>query len=139
MLARRLLLLIAVLLVVGAVATAVAPQDSIRDDRATTPTVTTPPTASVPQTAGTTVPAELPGDTPGKTKTVRARVGDLIDLTVEATEPDTVTIEGYDEIQPADPDSPAHFSFFADEPGTFDVTLQEAGTVVGRLRIERAA
>jgi hypothetical protein len=82
------------------------------------------------------VTAELPGVTPGKPKIVRAHVGDLIELSVAAPGPDTVTIEGYDELQPADPDNPARFSFIASEAGTFAVTLQDSGTVVGRLEIE---
>ena len=141
MLARRLLLLIAVLLVVGAFASAIAPRDTTSGDRATTtPTTVTPPTGgALPQQgAGTTVTAVLPGRPEGATKRACA-VGDLIDLTVKAPAPDSVTIAGYDEVQPADPENPAHFSFFADEPGTFDVTLQDAGTLVGRLEIGRRA
>jgi hypothetical protein len=138
MLARRLLLLVAVLLVVGAFASAVAPRDTNNKDRATTPTVAPVAGGALPQQgAGTTITETLPGPTTGKTKTVRAQVGDLIDLTVQAPGPDTVTIAGYDEIQTADPANPAHFSFFADEPGTFVVTLQDAGTVVGQLEIGR--
>jgi hypothetical protein len=143
MLARRLLLLIAVLLVAGAFASAIAPRNTARNDRtdgrtATTAPATTPATAPA-TTPGTTVEAELPGVTGGKTKTVRAHVGDLIDLTVRVPGPDTVTIQGYDEVQPADLDNPARFSFFADHEGAFDVTVEEAGTVAGRLEIEPAA
>ena len=141
MLARRLLLLIAVLLVAGAFASAIAPRDTTRNDRTSTRSATTASTpAPAPATSpGTTVEAELPGTAGGKTKTVHARVGDLIDLTVRAPGPDTVSIEGYDEIQPADVDNPARFSFFADQQGAFDVTLQQAGTLAGRLEIDPAA
>ena len=142
MLARRLLLLIAVLLVAGAFASAIAPRNTTRNDRTTTggTIAATPAPATAPATSpGTTVEAELPGAAGGKTKTVHARVGDLIDLTVRAPGPDTVSIEGYDEIQPADVDNPARFSFFADQQGAFDVTLQQAGTVAGRLEIDPAA
>jgi hypothetical protein len=139
MLVRRLLLLIAVLLVVGAIASAIAPHNSTRTNATTTTTGPGAPPTVPSTTAGATVTAELPGPATGRTKTVRARVGDLIDQTVRAPGPDTVTIAGYDEIQPADATSPAHFSFFADQSGTFDVSLQEAGTVAGRLEIERPA
>jgi hypothetical protein len=143
MLARRLLLLIAVLLVAGAFASAIAPRDTTKNDRTGTSsgtTASTPAPAPAPATsAGLTVEAELPGTPGGKTKTVHARVGDLIDLTVRASGPDTVTIEGYDEVQPADADNPARFSFFADQQGAFDVTLQQEGTLAGRLQIDPAA
>ena len=142
MLARRLLLLIAVLLVAGAFASAIAPRDTTRNDRTARTggtTASTPAPAPTAGSTGLTVEAELPGPAGGKTKTVRARVGDLIDLTVRAPGPDTVSIEGYDEIQPADADNPARFSFFADQEGAFDVTLQQAGTVAGRLEIDPAA
>ena len=139
MLARRLLLLVAVLLVVGALASAVAPRDTTKKDQGPASSVATETAPAPAPGAGTTVTAELTGGTGGRTKTVRARVGDLIDLTVAAPGPDTVTIEGYDQIQPADPDSPARFSFFADQQGNFDVTLQQAGTLAGRLEIEPAA
>jgi hypothetical protein len=34
-----------------------------------------------------------------------------------------------------DPSTPAEFHFIADRAGTFDVLLQEADAVVGRLRV----
>ena len=140
MLARRLLALIAVLLVVLAVANAVAPRKTDRapsspPGNAGTAPATPPSATAVPDTAGRTVTAELSATPSGRTKVVRARLGDEVDLYVSAPVVGTVTLSGYDLLEAVDPSTPAEFHFIADRAGTFDVLLQEADAVVGRLRV----
>ena len=136
MLARRLLALIAVLLVVLAVANAVAPRKTGRapsspPGNAGTAPATPPSATAVPDTAGRTVTAELSATPSGRTKVVRARLGDEVDLYVSAPVVGTVTLSGYDLLEAVDPSTPAEFHFIADRAGTFDVLLQEADAVVG--------
>jgi hypothetical protein len=140
MLARRLLALIAVLLVILAIANAVAPRNASRTPTpppATTgATPATPPSASAaPDSTGRVVTAELSATPSGRTKVVRARLGDEVDLYVSAPVVGTVTLSGYDLLEAVDPSTPAEFHFIADRAGTFDVLLQEADAVVGRLRV----
>ncbi len=77
-----------------------------------------------------TVVATLPRD-----KVVGAAVGDRIALTVTARTPDEVIITGYDFLQAVDPLTPAQFDFIADAPGSFPVTLQSTGKVLGRIEV----
>jgi hypothetical protein len=140
MLARRLLALIAVLLVILAIANAVAPRNGARTPNPPPTTAgsapATPPSATaVPDAGGRTVTAELSATPSGRTKVVRARLGDEVDLYVSAPVVGTVTLNGYDLLEAVDPSTPAEFHFIADRAGTFDVLLQEADAVVGRLRV----
>jgi hypothetical protein len=143
MLARRLLLLIALLLVMLAVANAVAP----RGERgSSTGTLTGPRTGpSLPAQAqpgtesGGTVTATLRAGTAGRPRVVRARLGDLVDLSVAADVVGTVQVGGYDLLEPVDPAAPAEFHLFADRAGSFDVSLLETGAVIGRLLIRPTA
>jgi hypothetical protein len=139
MLGRRLLLLVAVLLITGAIAAALTPRDSGQ----TTPT-TTPST-----------PPALPGATGGTgagarevTRTinaagaepavVRAHVGDLLHLVVRAPSPDVVELEGTGRFDSVDSSTPARFDFFVESPGTFPIRLQETGRQIGRLVVSVA-
>jgi hypothetical protein len=136
MLGRRLLLLVALLLAVGAIAAALTPRDLRGPDKTTTPTPTT-----------STVPSQATGGTAAGTHeinrtvdsqaseeaVVRAHVGDLLNLTVKVPSPDVVELDGLDRFDPADASTPAHFSFFLDRPGQFPIRLQESGREVGRL------
>lgn len=131
--AGRLLAFAAVLFIMASLAAAIAPSPQrrhpARADR--------PPAAS--STAATTLTERLPGPG-GKPLTVRAEVGDLVDLTVMSPGLDTAVISdtasggaNVDRSEPVDPHSPAHFQFIADAPGHFDVRLEQSEALVGRL------
>jgi len=125
---RRVAILLGVLLLLSAVLTALAPRRERADEnRAPTPARGTPAREDV--TAA--VRATLPRD-----RIVRARVGDNIELTVNARQLDSATIEGFGLTDAAGPGAPAQFSFRADRAGTFPVMLalsdQRAGRVVVR-------
>jgi hypothetical protein len=130
MVARRLLILAAVLLGLGAVAAALAPRD-LRGP-ATTTTVAPPP--ALPPASGRELALSLNAAArrPG---TVSARVGDHVRLTVRAAAPDAVAIPALGQTQPVDPYSPAQFDFLAARPLTSPITLEQAGRQVGTLRI----
>jgi hypothetical protein len=98
-----------------------------RQDSATTASL---PAARAQAGLARTVVATLPRD-----KVVGAAVGDRIDLTVTARAPDEVVISGYDFLQAVDPLTPALFDFIADAPGSFPVTLQSTGKVLGRIEV----
>jgi hypothetical protein len=136
MLGRRFLLLVAVLMGLTALAASLAPREPlVRDDdrRAATPTPT--PSASAPA-QDALQPIEktiLTAENPAR---VVVREGQILDLTVEGSEVDSVMV--LDEIEPIDEDSPALFQILGDEPGEFPITLvdseRQVGTLVVRAR-----
>src|SRR5438874_13447537 len=124
MLLRRLLLLVALLFLVGAIASAIAP----RPEPEPAPLTPTPaPPAAI---AANRVTGALPAD-----EVVHAAVGDVVDLSVRADVEDTVEIADLGLDAPVDPQDPARFEFVADQPGHFAVTLQSAGTRLGTLEV----
>jgi hypothetical protein len=109
---RRVTLVFAALVALGAVVVIAVPRSEPVDD----PTPRTMPKGSI---VGRAVRGRLPRD-----KVVRARVGELVDLTVTSRVPDSAAIDAFGLVDATDRDAPARFSFLADHPGSFDVTLQ---------------
>lgn len=131
MLARRLLIALAVLLGLTALAAGVTPRDpTVRQEGSTTPAG---PGAGSPAPAPVqrTLSAEESG------QRVVARVGQSVVLTVEAAALDTVGLAefGY---QTVEPDLPARFELRADVPGSYAIELLEAGRRIGTLEIRPA-
>lgn len=128
MLLRRMLLFASLLLVLGAVASAIAPrQRAVRDRPA--------PRAAVP-TGTTGPPPVVTGTLPGKT--VRARIGDLVKLRATAIEPDLAQIDALGLTEPVEADLPADFEFAADQVGRFPVTLSVSGRRLGYVEVSPA-
>jgi hypothetical protein len=125
MLARRLLLALAVLLALTALAAALAPQESPLDDGAGTPAA---PSAPAPEPVEETLDAEATG------QRVLARVGQTVTITVEADELDSVSLAEVG-TKTAEPDSPARFELLAEVPGTYTIDLLESGRQIGVLEI----
>lgn len=124
---RRVLLLFAGLLALAALASAVAPREPIvRED----PRDVAPPAAEAPGV----VRGRLPAD-----RTVRATVGDVVELVVAVEAPDEVEIDAFGLDAPADQDSPARFTFIADRAGRYPVRLRFADRRVGVLEVEDAS
>lgn len=122
---RRVTILFAGLLALSVIVSIAVPRPEPIDDP-TPRTVAAPPSGGVLTAA---VSGTLPRD-----KIIRAKVGELIELTVTSPGPDSVSIEAFGLTDSADPRAPAQFSFLADRRGNFDVklTLGE-GKTVGRL------
>jgi hypothetical protein len=128
MLGRRFLLLVAVLMGLTALAASIAPREPLVRERASaTPTPT--PTAAVETNAVRTATKTISADA-GHARVV-VREGDLVHLTVEAADVDTVEL--MDDFQPVEADSPAVFELLADRPGSYPITLLDAGRRVGTL------
>jgi hypothetical protein len=136
MIARRVLLLAAVMFVTAALASALAPSDLRRpadEDTQTTPAaVSQGPVRAEPRARVIVVEEALAADAP-RPVTLRASVGSLIRLTVNATAPDTVTID--ERSAAVDERTPARFEFFAERAGSFPIALVEAQRTVGTLEV----
>jgi hypothetical protein len=133
MLGRRFLLLVAVLMGLTALAASIAPREPLVRERggpAPTPT----PTPAAEANAMRSVAKTISADT-GHARVV-VRAGDLLHLTVDATEVDTVTV--MDQFKPVEADSPAVFDLLADKPGSYPITLLDADRRVGTLVVRAA-
>ena len=111
---RPLVILVAVLALVGLVVVLSSGDGANQATRPADPTRVGP----APRTVTATIPLRA-----ATAPTVRARIGDLVELTVPSGRPGTVTIDGYDRVLPVDPDSPARFSFTAEVAGSHPILL----------------
>jgi hypothetical protein len=126
MLARRLLLLAAVLMLLAALAAGLAPREQ----------ATEPPQlerSSLP--AGTTVEREIPAG-PGADTRVAVQRGDVLKLEVSGDVLDSVLIERLDRIEAIEPLTPARFELLADAPaGVYPIRLLDADRRIGEIQI----
>jgi hypothetical protein len=123
---RRILWFVAGLLALAVLAAAIVPRDDGE--------VKEPPTMSAPER--TTVKADI-GASPVRARTIPARVGDHLELTVESDRIDQVEIPGLEQIHPVDPTTPARFDTVLDHAGRFEVRMQERGQVVGIVDVKQ--
>ncbi len=137
MLGRRLLVLFAVLLGLTALATSLAPRPtSTRTGLAPatpSPTATSTPTPS----AGSSrrIEQTISAD-PGKPRArVRARVGDILALTVSGDVLDGVEIPEIGKLEPIEPGSPARFEVLLERRGELRVTLVDAERLIGLVEV----
>jgi hypothetical protein len=124
---RRVTYILAGLLALTAVVAFAAPRPERKDDP--TPR-TVGATASGTPEAGT-VAGTLPRD-----KVVRARVGDMVELTVTSTDPDSASVEEFGLTDGTSPGAPARFSFLADRAGRFEVRLLLTNERVGAVVVK---
>ena len=97
---------------------------------------TAPPATSVAER--TTLNVDI-GASPTRARHIAAHVGDHLLLTVESGGIDTVTIPALDETQPVSATTAAQFDTLLDQPGRFDIRLQDANKVVGVLDVKPAS
>jgi hypothetical protein len=141
MFARRLLVLVAVLMGLTALAASLSPPPG-RDGRTpletATPTATPAapaPAASAAPPAGEAVRARISASRASVPRDVRATEGELVDLVVSGDVVDTVAIDGLAVLEPIDPDSPVRVELYADRPGRFPIRLLDAGRRIGTLLV----
>jgi hypothetical protein len=136
-LGRRLLVLFAVLLGLTALATSLAPR----------PTGTRPGMVQrTPSPTATPTPQPLEGNSrrieqtisadPGKPRArVRARVGDILALTVRGDVLDGVEIAELGKLEPIEPGSPARFEVLLERRGDLSVELVDAERLIGLVEV----
>ena len=131
MLARRLLIALAILLGLTALAGGLA-----APPRVVTPSAPgAPPGGPAVASAGKPPrPLERVLDADAAGQRVRARVGQPVVIEVRTDVLDTVSLAEYGN-QPAEPDSPARFELLADTPGRYAIDLLEAGRRIGVLEV----
>jgi hypothetical protein len=125
-LARRLLIALAILMALTALTAGLAPEPRPDEERAATPAASAP--------AAPPVTATLSSDPGAAERTVEAELGQTVQLTVEGDELATVAL-GELEIEVVDPESPARFELLADVAGDYPITVLEDERRIGLLRI----
>ncbi len=126
MLARRLLLLAAVLMLIATLAAGLAPEQQPTDSS---------PAARSTLPAGTTVVEHLSVDS-GADSRIVVRRGDLLRLEVSGNVLDSVLIERLDRMEPIEPLTPARFEILADAAaGFYPIKLVEADRRIGAIEI----
>jgi hypothetical protein len=138
MVARRLLILLLVLLGISTLAAALAPVKSPNDAKTTeTTTTATTPAAPPPKSAGLfkyTIDADSK-----KLKVVELYVGEELQLTVTSHLLDQISIPELGEVEPVSPDAAAKFDLLLDEAGDYAVRLVDENRLVGRLQVNPGA
>ena len=140
MLGRRLLVLFAVLLGMTALVTSLAPRPAVRDGGLAprgTPTPTPSPSPTPETAAGATrrIVQTISAD-PGQARArVRARVGDILVLTVSGDVYDGVEISEVGKLEPIEPGSPARFELLLESRGELRVFLVDEERVIGLVDV----
>jgi hypothetical protein len=114
-----------------ALAASLAPREPLirdGDRRAGTPTPTPSPSAVGAEALQPIEKTILTAENPTR---VVVREGQILDLTVQGSEVDSVMV--LDEIEPLEEDSPALFQILGDEPGEYPITLIDAERQIGTL------
>jgi hypothetical protein len=125
MLARRLLLLAAVLMLLTAIAAGLAPQEQATD----------PPAQASALPEGTLVEKAISA-APGSDSRVVVRRGDVLKLEVTGDVLDSVEIERLDRMEAIEPLTPARFELLAEAPaGVYPIRLVDADRRIGAIEI----
>lgn len=75
------------------------------------------------------------GQVQGGVESIRADVGDMVELTVTSDVADEVHVHGYDLHAPVGPDQPAVVTFQSDIPGVFGIELEERGLRIAEVTV----
>jgi hypothetical protein len=139
MAARRLLIVMLVLLGLSTLAAALVPQHALRNGTTTgtTTTQSIPTTPSVPIIDALPPVAEI--TVGGKKFPVVApiHVGDQLTLLVRSRRPKEISIPEFGLIGFATQDTPARFELLPSSPGTFGILFAASGKVVGRIEVSK--
>ena len=132
MVARRLLIVMLVLLGISALAAALVPGQRLNQGTDTSSTTTEETTAVVPQ--GRLLTATI-NAARTKQQAVRIRLGDELILLVKANLRDDVEIPALGVVEPVDPVTPARFDLLPPQTGSYPIRLVTEHRRVGRLQV----
>jgi hypothetical protein len=127
-LARRIAYVLAVLILLGAIGSAISTRELQRTQ------AVAPPDGGPPATPAPVASGDMPPD-----RVVRARVGDVVSLDVRTVQPDTATIMAFGVSAVTSAQVPGTLEFVAAEPGRYPVELEDSGRVAGSVVVSPAA
>jgi hypothetical protein len=131
--ARRLLILMLVVLGISTLAAALVPVER----QASTETTSTETAATKPATdhRGRLLTRRL--DASGGPRVVRMHLGDQLRLIVQARRADIVEVRGTGEVHDVDRYTPARFDLLPFERGTYPIRLLDAHRTIGRIVVTK--
>ncbi len=135
MAARRLLIVMLVLLGVSTLAAALVPPRSAREGSTTSTTTEateTGPLDTVPRGEGKSARIEVDSN---RISVVPVALGDQLSLTIASDRADLVEIPAIGLIDSLGPNGPALFNVFASRVGSYGIRLVEADRLVGRIEV----
>jgi hypothetical protein len=139
MAARRLLIVMLVLLGLSTLAAALIPAETLRDEQTETATTTTEATQTQP--SGGARPGglfvqriEVGGN---RVPVVPIKVGDQLRLTVRSRRADLLEIPALGLVRAVGPEAPAHFDILAEAPGSYGIRFIEADRVAARVEVSK--
>lgn len=138
MAARRLLIVMLVLLFVSTLAAALVPPRD-RDEQTGSGTASTPesqPATTTEEPSGRALAASVDADSK-RVDVVPLRVGDQLSLQVRYGKPDQVEIPAFGLISAVGPDAPALFDILAEDPGRFRVRLLQRGRSAAVIEVSK--
>jgi hypothetical protein len=139
MAARRLLIVMLILLGLSTLAAALVPTQSLRDETEGTgstssvETVTTPP----PEPTGEVQLAVVKVGV-GKLPVIPISLGDRLELLICSTRTDFLDIPKIGRIEPVSPESGAYFSLLLTEAGSYAINFVEADAPAARIEVAAA-
>ena len=135
MAARRLLIVMLILLGLSTLAAALIPQRALRGGngtrsttQTTTTTATTPSPSYVPPAKIAVGGRKFPIVSP-------VHVGEQFTLLVKSAFPAQISIPEFGQLGFTAPDAPARFELLATAPGRFGILFAESGKVAGQIRV----
>ncbi|MGH2955437.1 MAG: hypothetical protein ACRDL6_00380 [Solirubrobacterales bacterium] len=134
MAARRLLIVMLILLGLSTLAAALVPRESLRDG--TTETTTEPTESTEPEVvpAGKALRTTIRADR-RRIQVIPLLAGDQLSLTVTSKRSDQVEIPGLGLVQAVGPAAPARFELLAREQQTYGVRLVDARRLIARIEV----
>ena len=142
MAARRLVVVMLVLLFISSLAAALAPVRPGEDRSDSTSTTSTtsapePPAADEPEGRLVKAVVKADGDGGAKRPTVRAGVGDQLQLRVDSRRVATVEVAGLGATEGVAPLAPARFDLLLTEAGRYPIRFLESREQIATLVVER--
>ncbi len=140
MAARRLLIVMLVLLGISTLAAALVPRNARLGQTSSTETATTKqkepnPQARTPNGRALSVAIEVGGP---KVPVVPIRVGDQLSLVVSSRRADLLEIPGFGLAKAVAPDAPARFDLLADRRGDYRILQADEDRLAARIRVAPA-
>lgn len=133
MAARRLVIVMLVLLGASTLAAALVPVPSSEEEQAQDE----PEPPPKPESTGELVRETIHVSGGEGPRRVRISLGDQLQLTVRARRPDEVEIPAFGEVRDVGPGTPAFFDLLPFQPGNYPVRLIGADRAIARVVVER--
>src|SRR3954471_4183161 len=133
---RRMTLLVLALLGLMVLVVSVAPprRGPVRDERRDQAQPQPTPLATRPAPDAFDVQATVTTARGGRPQTIRAQLGDRVEITVQGAQPDSVML-GELETEQLERGVPARFRLLAETPGNYPLVLEDADRRIGTLEI----